>query len=182
MPRFDNRTIQRIRVPLGFLFAAIFLVFAEPTVLTIAVGSGVALIGVLFRAWASGHIRKAMELAVSGPYANTRNPLYLGSLVMGIGFTVATGVWWLAILFFILFVGIYLPVMSVETEDMRQIFGDEYEDYKSNTPILFPRLTPWKRSSTRFDFQLYLQYREYRSALGAIAAIGVLAVKAYLFG
>lgn len=176
---FNKRTLQRIRVPLGFIFAAVFIVFAKPTVLSLAVGSAVAAVGVLIRAWASGHIRKAKELAVSGPYAHTRNPLYVGSLLMGVGFTLAAGVWWLAIIFCVLFIGIYLPVMRVEAEDIRRIFGEEFDEYERNVPMLIPRITPWKTTGIAFDFQLYLQYREYRAAIGVAIAIAVLVAKPY---
>lgn len=175
----NKRTIQRIRVPLGFVFAALFLYFARPDAVTLTIGSGIAMIGVLIRAWASGHIRKAETLAVAGPYAYTRNPLYVGSFIMGIGFTVAAGVWWLAILFSVLFFGIYLPVMRVEAGDMRRIFGEEFDEYEQHVPMLIPRLTPWKSSPGRFDFQLYLRYREYRAAIGAALAVVVLTAKAY---
>ena len=147
--------------------------------LTLAVGGAIAVIGVLIRAWASGHIRKAKELAISGPYAYTRSPLYLGSLILGIGFTIAAGVWWLALIFCVLFLGIYLPVMRVETEDIRAIFGEEFNEYERNVPLLIPRLTVWKKTSAKFDFQLYLRYREYRAAIGALLAVGILGAKAY---
>ena len=176
---FDKRTLQRVRVPLGFVFAIVFILFAKPTWMSLAIGSVVAVIGVLIRAWASGHIRKAKELAVSGPYAHTRNPLYVGSLLMGIGFTLAAGVWWLAVLFCVLFIGIYLPVMRVEAEDIRRIFGEEFDEYERNVPMLIPRITPWKSSNTAFDFELYLQYREYRAALGVALALAVLGAKVY---
>ena len=179
--KFDKRLIQRIRVPLGFIFAIVFMVFARPSVVTLAVGTGLAVIGLLIRAWASGHIRKARELAISGPYAYTRNPLYVGSFLMGVGFTVASGVWWLALLFGALFIGIYLPVMNFEKKDIRAIFGADYDEYAENVPMLIPRFSVWKRTLTKFDFQLYLQYREYRAFVGVILAIGVLAAKAYFF-
>lgn len=178
----DKRTLQRIRVPLGFIFAAVFLIFAKPTVMTLAIGGVIAFIGVAIRAWASGHIRKAKTLAVSGPYARTRNPLYVGSFVLGVGFTVATGVWWLAGLFVVLFLGIYLPVMLTEARDMQRIFGAEFEEYSRRVPLFLPRLTVWKNTHGQFDFQLYLQYREYRAAIGAAVAIAALAAKAYLLG
>ena len=175
----DKRTLQRIRIPLGFLFAVVFLVFAEPTALSLAIGTGVSLIGLAIRAWASGHIRKARVLAVTGPYAYTRNPLYLGSFILGLGFTLASGVWWLAILFAFLFIGIYLPVMRVETEDIRRIFGLDFDEYEQNVPVFVPRFTPWKKSDEKFDFGLYLQYREYRAAFGVMLAVGILAAKTY---
>ena len=111
MLRLDKRFLQRIRIPLGFLFAIVFVVFARPFALSLAIGGGIALLGLLIRAWASGHIRKASVLAVTGPYAFTRNPLYVGSFIMGVGFTVAAGVWWLGLVFAALFIGIYLPVI-----------------------------------------------------------------------
>ena len=182
MDPFNKRTLQRIRVPLGFVFAGVFVIFARPTVTTLVVGGAIALTGLLIRAWASGHIRKAEKLAVSGPYAFTRNPLYLGSFVMGVGFTVAAGVWWLAIIFCVLFIGIYLPVMRVEAEDMRHIFGGDFDEYERNVPLFVPRLSVWKPTAGKFNIRLYLQYREYRAAVGVAIAIGVLAAKAYFFG
>jgi protein-S-isoprenylcysteine O-methyltransferase Ste14 len=175
----NKRTLQRIRVPLGFVFAVVFLIFAKPSLLSMVVGSAVALIGLAIRAWASGHIRKAKVLAVTGPYAYTRNPLYLGTFFLGLGFTIASGVWWLAVLFACLFLGIYLPVMRVEADDIRHIFGSDYDEYERNVPVFLPRPTPWKKADERFDYRLYLQYREYRAAIGAIVVIGILAAKAY---
>jgi len=179
MVKFDKRFLQRIRIPLGFLFAIVFLIFARPTLITLVVGGVVAVLGVLIRAWASGHIRKARELAISGPYAFTRNPLYVGTFILGVGFTIAAGVWWLALLFVALFLGIYLPVMRVEVDDIRRIFGADFDEYERNVPMFVPRLSVWKKTVDKFDFQLYLQYREYRAALGALLALMVLAAKAY---
>ena len=168
-----------MRVPLGFVFAAVFLFFAHPEPLTLIVGGIVAVAGVLIRAWASGHIRKNQTLAVSGPYAFTRNPLYLGSFILGVGFTVASGVWWLALLFVALFLGIYLPVMRVEAGDLIEIFGEEYKEYARRVPLFFPRPTAYKASAEKFDVDLYMRYREYRAALGLIFALLILAFKAF---
>ena len=178
----NKRLLQRLRVPLGFLFAIIFMVFAKPAPATLLAGAIVSIFGILIRAWASGHIRKNQNLAVSGPYAYTRNPLYLGSFLLGVGFTIASGVWWLALIFIILFLGIYLPVMRVEAEDLTQIFGADFEEYKQAVPLFFPRLRAWKKSVEKFDFQLYLRYREYRATFGLVFAWSVLAAKAFFFG
>src|SRR5678815_1744288 len=126
-----KRLLQRIRVPLGFAFAILFLVFAKPTLLTIVIGGAIAFIGVAIRAWSSGHIRKAKELAVSGPYAYTRNPLYVGSFILGVGFTIGAGRWILGILFAALFLGIYFPVMRVESRTLAELFGESYQQYAS---------------------------------------------------
>src|SRR5687767_14568473 len=163
MPR-GGTWIQRWRVPLGFICAAVFLFFARPTPVALAVGAVVSVLGLAIRAWAAGHIRKNAELAISGPYAFTRNPLYLGSFLLGLGFTIASGQLLLGLLFAALFLGIYLPVMRVEASTMTQLFGSQYETYKRSVPLFFPRITPYRESQsarTRFDRTLYLRYREY---------------------
>ncbi len=178
----NKRLLQRLRVPLGFLFAIIFMIFAKPALPALIAGAVVSIFGILIRAWASGHIRKNQNLAISGPYAYTRNPLYLGSFLLGVGFTIASGVWWLALIFIVLFLGIYLPVMRVEAEDLTQIFGADFKEYKKAVPLFFPRPTAWKKSTEKFDFQLYLRYREYRAAFGLVFAWSVLAAKAIFLG
>jgi protein-S-isoprenylcysteine O-methyltransferase Ste14 len=175
----NKRLMQRVRVPLGFILSSVFLVFAQPQPLSLLAGGIIAVTGLLIRAWSSGHIRKNQTLAVSGPYAHTRNPLYVGSLLLGVGFCLAAGVWWLALGFAVFYIGVYLPVMRVEAEDLTTLFGDEYREYARNVPLFFPRLRSWKKSSAKFDFELYLRYREYRAALGLTLAIAVLALKAF---
>ena len=171
--------MQRVRVPLGFVLSVTFLIFAEPRPLTLLVGGAIAVAGLLVRAWASGHIRKNQTLAVSGPYAHTRNPLYLGSLMLGVGFCLDAGVWWLALGFAALFIGIYLPVMRVEAEDLTRLFGAGYEEYARRVPLFFPSLRARKKTGVKFDFELYLRYREYRAALGLLFATAVLVFKAF---
>ena len=174
--------MQRWRVPLGFACAALFLYFARPSVSTLLIGALVALPGLVLRAWASGHLRKNEALATTGPYAYTRNPLYLGSFLIGLGFTIAAGQLFLAIIFVALVLGIYLPVMRVESETLAKLFGKKYARYASEVPLLLPRLSPYRRlNENKFDMALYLRYREYRAALGALVAWVFLAVKAIYF-
>jgi protein-S-isoprenylcysteine O-methyltransferase Ste14 len=173
--------IQRWRVPLGFLCGALFLLFAKPRPVTLIAGAIISLSGLLLRAWAAGHIRKNSALATSGPYAFTRNPLYLGSFLLGVGFTIGSGRWQLGIPFALLFFGIYLPVMRVESATMAQLFGDSFQQYSRAVPLFFPRITPYRSgdASTEFDTSLYMRYREYRAALGLLIAWGLLVLKAY---
>ena len=172
---------RRLRLPLGFLLAGLYIAFGpRPTPVTLAVGAAVAFTGLLVRAWAAGHIVKNDRLATTGPYAHTRNPLYFGSFLLGLGFTIASGRWLLALLFAALFIGIYLPTMRVEASTMAQLFGSEFENYRRSVPLFFPRLTPYRPGDSarvRFDGALYLQYREYRAALGLIVAWGLLLIK-----
>lgn len=180
--------VQRWRVPLGFVCAAVFIVLARPDKRSLAIGGAVAVVGLGIRAWASGHIRKNARLAVSGPYAHTRNPLYLGSFILGLGFTLAASSSLLLLLilgglFASLFLGIYWPVMRVEASTLVEMFGEEYKRYAAAVPLLLPRLTPYRAgedSAVRFDPSLYLRYREYRAALGLLVAWCVLWLKAVL--
>lgn len=168
-------------MPLGFLCAALFVLFAQPRPATLAAGAPLSLLGLLLRAWGSGHLRKNDALATSGPYAYTRNPLYLGSFIMGLGFTIASGRWWLGVLFVALFLGIYLPVMRVESATLAQLFGESFQEYARAVPVFWPRITPYRtgQARTRFEQSLYLRYREYRAALGLMVAWGLLVFKAY---
>ena len=169
-------------MPLGFLCAALFILLAQPRPLTLAVGGAVSILGLAIRAWASGHIRKNDALAISGPYSYTRNPLYLGSFLVGLGFTIGSGWWPLGIIFAALFLGIYFPVMRVESATLAKIFGTNYQRYASEVPLFFPRLKRFRNDAadaTRFDSDLYMRYREYRATLGLMVAWGILAFKAY---
>ena len=173
--------MQRWRVPLGFLCAALFLFFAQPTIWSLIVGAAVALPGLAVRAWASGHLKKNEALATTGPYAYTRNPLYLGSFLMGLGFTIAAGRLFLILIFVIMMLGIYLPVMRVESQTLSHLFGKKYARYASEVPLFLPRFSPYRRNQADFDRTLYLRYREYRAAVGIVIAWALLAAKAIYF-
>ena len=173
---------QRWRVPLGFLIAPIFVLLAKPRPWTLAIGGAIALAGVALRAWASGHLRKNDALAATGPYAYTRNPLYLGSFLIGIGFTLAAARWELAVLFAVLFLGIYVPVMRVESVTLEQLFGHKYRRYAQAVPMFLPRVTRYHAAADAgFDVTLYKRYREYQAALGFVAAFAILVAKAIWF-
>lgn len=172
--------IQRWRVPLGFGCALVFLVLARPTPMSLVIGGGVALLGLALRAWASGHVRKNDILAVSGPYAYTRNPLYLGSFIIGLGFTVAAGRWILGVVFAVFFLCIYVPVMRIESKTLAQLFGESYAKYSGAVPLFLPRPYPYRTiEATKFDGSLYLRYREYQALLGLLLAWILLALKSF---
>jgi hypothetical protein len=155
------------------------LFFARPTPIALAAGACVSVWGWRFARGRQDISERNAQLATSGPYAFTRNPLYFGSFLLGLGFTIASGRWVLAVLFAALFIGIYLPVMRVEASTMAQLFGNEFESYRRSVPLFFPRLTPYRQDAApvRFDGALYLRYREYRAALGLIIAWGLLLIK-----
>jgi protein-S-isoprenylcysteine O-methyltransferase Ste14 len=175
--------MQRWRVPLGFACAALFFIFARPSATTLIVGAILALPGLALRAWATGHLRKNSALASTGPYAYTRNPLYLGSFLMGVGFTIASGRWFLGFVFAALFLGIYVPVMRVESATLAELFGESYQKYAQAVPLFLPRLRGYEQAGkfTSFDPALYRRYREHRAAIGLVLAWILLAIRTYYF-
>ncbi|MGA9566334.1 MAG: isoprenylcysteine carboxylmethyltransferase family protein [Candidatus Korobacteraceae bacterium] len=171
---------RRIRVPLGFLFAAFYLWRARPDTWSLAVGGGVVALGVFLRAMASGHVEKNQQLAMTGPYAYSRNPLYLGSIIIAIGFAIASRDVWVAAGILIFFVIIYVPVIRSEETFLRQRFG-EYESYAQRVPRLLPRLLWLSGLTADFSRELYLQHREYNALIGAAAMLAALVVKMHWF-
>jgi protein-S-isoprenylcysteine O-methyltransferase Ste14 len=175
-----NRELaRRIRVPLGFLLAAGYLVVARPTALTLIVGTSIAFAGLLVRAWAAGHIVKNDRLATTGPYAHTRNPLYFGSFLIAAGFAIAAH-WSLLLLVIAFFVLIYGPTIRDERVGIRARFPDAYDEWERNVPSFVPRPTPWRTGSEgreetgAFDFSLYMRHGEWRAALGFAAVLAYL--------
>jgi protein-S-isoprenylcysteine O-methyltransferase Ste14 len=171
-----SRIARRIRVPLGFLLAFVYVWLAHPTWKSIAVGSVVALPGVLLRALASGHVKKNEALTTSGPYAYTRNPLYLGSLIMAVGFAIAAQSVWILALMLVMFFAIYLPVIQAEEQFLRGKFTN-FDEYARNVPRLFPRLTAFRGEAASFSPALYAQHREYNAILGTAAVMAALVAK-----
>jgi protein-S-isoprenylcysteine O-methyltransferase Ste14 len=179
------RVATRSRVPLGFLFAAAYLWWSRPTWISLAVGVIFAATGVIIRAMASGHIRKNAELATTGPYAYTRNPLYLGSIVIALGFVLAARNWWIGLAAVVMFTFIYLPVIKAEEAYLRSAFPG-YSQYAGHVPRLLPRRTPYRSgvatetASRQFSSELYWRHREYNAALGSVLMIGALVLKMLL--
>jgi protein-S-isoprenylcysteine O-methyltransferase Ste14 len=175
-----SKIARRIRVPLGFLFALFYFWLARPSWRSMALGAILVVPGLLIRALASGHVRKNESLATSGPYAYTRNPLYLGSLLIGLGFAVAARSWWVGIALVLMFFAIYLPVIRDEEAFLRKTFP-EFDEYARRVPRMVPRLTPnsgsEKGGPAGFSVELYLKHREYNALLGALAMIAALVVK-----
>jgi protein-S-isoprenylcysteine O-methyltransferase Ste14 len=167
---------RRIRVPMGFAFAAFYLWRARPTWISLLVGTALALVGIFLRAVASGHVEKNRVLATTGPYAYVRNPLYVGSVIIGIGFTIAARDLWVLIAIVLLFVVIYLPVIRSEEAFLRAQFP-EYDDYARRVPSLLPHTLLFRQITKGFSRDLYFSHREYNSLLGAAVVVAALVVK-----
>jgi len=177
------RVAKRIRVPLGFVFAILYVWLAHPTRISLVTGGLVALLGVWIRAYASGYINKNEALAMSGPYAYTRNPLYLGSAIIGCGFAIAALDFKVILALIAMYGVIYIPVIRGEEAFLSSRFA-EFAAYKANVPRLLPRLTPARLGSAGaggFSRELYRNHREYNALIGTLAMLGVLVVKLLRF-
>lgn len=166
---------RRIRVPLGFAFAGLYFWLARPSWRSMAFGLVLIVPGLLIRALASGFVQKNEQLATTGPYAHTRNPLYLGSLVLAAGFAVAARSWWIGALLVMMLLAIYLPVIRAEEAFLRSHFP-EFDEYSRRVPRLLPRLSSQGRGGS-FSKDLYWKHREYNATLGALAMWVALGAK-----
>jgi protein-S-isoprenylcysteine O-methyltransferase Ste14 len=181
-----QRVARRIRVPLGFVTAALYLFELwrhAPRPAAIAASLILVAPGLALRAYASGYVKKNRELTQTGPYAYTRNPLYLGSILIAAGFAVALGSWLVAMVLAVGFAIIYVPVIASEEAFLRSTFP-EFDEYCRRVPRLIPRLTtapPATETATeqttsavapggsgRFSLALYLRHREYNALIGAV--------------
>ncbi len=156
---------QKIRVPLSFLVAVIFLIFSKPQKIYFYMGIPIGISGILIRMWAAGHIVKSKKLTKSGPYQFTRNPLYLGSFLIGTGLSIQCGPLFLLI-FLILFAIIYFPVMKREEEEMESVFKDDFVSYKNSVPLFVPYFFKRIKEKGKFNFNQMVKNREYKGILG----------------
>jgi protein-S-isoprenylcysteine O-methyltransferase Ste14 len=171
-----SRVARRIRVPLGFIFAVVYVWLAQPTRTSLIAGTLVLLPGLVLRGLASGHVQKDKELTISGPYAYTRNPLYLGSLMLATGFAIAARSWWIVAVMLLMFAVIYVPVIAGEELYLRQTFL-EYDDYARHVPRMLPRLTPYASQQSAYSSTRYWKHREYEASIGCAVVLAILVVK-----
>jgi protein-S-isoprenylcysteine O-methyltransferase Ste14 len=170
--------VAKLRVLFGFVMVAAFLWFSAPDAASLGVGLPVAALGLALRAWAAGHLEKNLALAGSGPYARVRNPLYLGTLTAAAGLAIASRRWELAALFAAVFGLVYLPVVELEEQHLRELFP-EFEDYARRVPRLIPSLSPDREKGRKpFQWAVYRRNREYEALAGFLAGVSVLVWKA----
>jgi len=170
--------VYRWRVRTGTFAILAVLIFARPQWTTLAAGFAVSLLGLGLRAWAAGHLRKEKELAISGPYRRTRNPLYLGNMLIGAG--IAVGAWsWGSLAVLIVYFFIFYPVVIREERDrMRRLFPEAYESYEKHVPLFFMGFRKNGHSdTTAFSWELYRKNKETRALIGTAVFWVVLAAR-----
>jgi protein-S-isoprenylcysteine O-methyltransferase Ste14 len=168
---------MRWRVRLGYPLAVIVLWFSRPLPRSILVGGLVGVLGLLLRANAAGYLHKQEVLTVTGPYACTRNPLYLGSSILALGAAIATHSWISASFLLVYFAIFYSIVMRREEQELRMRHGTEFEEYARAVPLFLPRLRLAKlraASSERFSFAQYKKNHEWQAILGFLLLLFAL--------
>ena len=180
MPRDFLSITTKIRVPLGYVLGLAYLLFSQPDSFSLAAGVLIALPGLLLRVWASGHLEKNVRLATTGPYAYSRNPLYLGTLLIGVGFAIAGETLLLGAAFLIVMLFIYWPVMRQEEAALISRFGGNYRAYASAVPLFWPRVRPSRSAGESFAWSRYVRNREYQAALGYTGAVLFLCLKLWV--
>jgi protein-S-isoprenylcysteine O-methyltransferase Ste14 len=164
---------SRYRVPAGWAVGVLVLALARPTLGLLAAGLPLVLLGEAIRIWASGHIEKTKSLATGGPYAHSRNPLYVGSLLMALGVAVACASPWVLLAVALYFLAFYPSVMREEAAFLATKFPEDHAAWAAAVPLFWPRLTPGGPRSSRFDPARVRMNREWRTAaaLPLLAAI-----------
>jgi protein-S-isoprenylcysteine O-methyltransferase Ste14 len=156
---------SRYRVPAGWLAGLFVAALARPEPWSLVLGLPLAAIGEAVRIWASGHIEKTERLATGGPYAHSRNPLYVGSLLIALGVAVACASPWVMLAVAAYFLAFYPAVMREEAGFLARKFADEYTAWAAAVPLFWPRATPGGPRSSRFELARVRANREWRTAL-----------------
>jgi protein-S-isoprenylcysteine O-methyltransferase Ste14 len=167
---------SRLRVPVGYLLGALVLVLARPTPRSLLWGLPPVVVGEAIRLWASAHLEKTRTLATGGPYAHTRNPLYVGSLLLAVGMALAAASPWVLLAVLLYFLAFYPGVIREEAAFLREKFGAEYERWAAEVPLFRPRLIPGGPRTSRFEWRRVRLNREWRTA----AALPLVALVLYL--
>jgi protein-S-isoprenylcysteine O-methyltransferase Ste14 len=173
-----REVLYRWRVRAGTPALVGAIVLARPSWESLLAGIGLSLLGLGLRAWAAGHLRKERVLAVSGPYRFTRNPLYLGTLLIAAGAVAAARSWPAAALMTIYFAVFYPVIIRDERGRMRRLFPEAYGTYEKAVPLFLP--VPGRTgegTGARFDIALFRKNKEIRAVLGTVAFWGLMALK-----
>jgi len=171
---------QKMRVPAGTVLGVIFLLFMHPSIRSLWIGGMIAFLGALLRLWAAGHIVKGKVLTRTGPYAYSRNPLYLGSFFMALGIIVGGQGYWLLPVFGLFFVTFYFPVMKAEELELLHSYGDAFIEYSKNVSLFIPRFRSAGYPVKGFLWSRVTRNREHRTIIGLLLAEAVLILE-YFF-
>lgn len=154
--------------------AIILLFFSYPSIESLLMGTVIVLLGAVGRTWASGYIDKDKKLATCGPYAYTRNPLYVFNFTMFVGCCVMSNNIWVGLACMVSFLLIYSPVIQVEAQRMADYFGDDYHQWSKHVPLFFPRFTAFSTNDDRpYSFKLMFEHKEHHHWVWTVVGISI---------
>lgn len=167
---------DRYRQFVGFMFILIVSAAGKPFGRLFAIGAVIALMGISVRMWASGHIKKNKELATDGPYAFVRHPLYVGNILLGVGYALASGLWWAFPVYILILLVFYPHAIRYEDEKLHRYFGENWENWRRNTRALIPKIPEKGASGGQWSF-----YQSLRQNGEPIIALIMLACLYFLY-
>lgn len=167
---------DRYRQFVGFAFIILVSIAGNPSGSAFAVGAVIAILGEAIRMWASGHIKKNKELATDGPYASVRHPLYVGNILLGTGFSLASGLWWAFPVFILILLFFYPHAIRHEDEKLHRLFGDDWQNWSRDTRALIPKIPAKGAAAGEWSF-----YQSLRQNGEPIIALIMLACLYYLY-
>ncbi len=173
--------VSHHRIATSAVLASALWMLARPGLFSMLAGVPVVLMGEAIRTWSSGQIDKNKALATEGPYALTRNPLYLGNFFLGLGFSIMAGRWVVPVIFLPLFAFVYRATIRDEEETLMRLFGREFDAYRLSVPRFFPRL-PSGPLGGQFEWSLVKKHREYNTWIGIGIGIVLMLIKPFLAG
>jgi protein-S-isoprenylcysteine O-methyltransferase Ste14 len=165
---------SRLRVPAGWLVGVLLVLLSRPSFRSLLLGLPLALAGEALRIWASGHIEKTKRLATGGPYAHSRNPLYVGSLLIALGFSIACASAWVVLAVALYFLAFYPAVMREEASFLARTFPAEYATWAAAVPLFVPRLRPGGPRASLFEWARVRKNREWRTAVALPLVVALL--------
>jgi len=173
-----RRWVLGHRILASMIITGPLLLWTHSTLSSMLWGLPLVLLGAAMRLWSLGIIRKDNAVAVDGPYAWVRNPLYLGNFFLGLGIALMGRNLPVLTLYLVAFYVVYTPVIQAEEESLRYKFGATYLSYFQRTPRFFPSLahkpSPF---GARFSWQLVVKHREYRAWIGLLVILALLALR-----
>jgi len=174
--------LNRWRVRAGLPSVLLTILLAKPNFTSLLSGMGFYLLGMILRAWSSGHLKKQVELTTSGPYRYTRNPLYLGNILMGLGVVAAARSWWVLAVIGLYFFIFYPVIIVRERGKMQELFPEQYPEYAAQVPLLFPTGRGYSHAPPRvFNWAFYKKNKEIRAVYASLIFWGFMILKILLF-
>ena len=170
---------KKVRLLLAWGAIPILLHYSNMTPRSFQWGAVLMVVGEMIRFWALGFMeKKGQKLAMSGPYAFVRNPLYVGNFFLGLGVAVLVHNWIILALFLAGFLGIYSGTIRGEEKHLQEVFGKTFEDYCKNVPAFFPRFSPYEApAQDSFLWSRITKHHEYITVMGI--ALVLLLIQLY---